>query len=87
MGIRAAITRQLSRLAVRSPRPVLGVVTAALLALVAAVLDRRRPDDTTTTTTLPPLPPQVYAYVAMVGHGLEVGLGHTCCSGRSLARR
>ena len=33
---------------------------------------------TTTTTTLPPLAPQVYAYVTMVGTGGNLGLGHEC---------
>ncbi len=60
----------------RLPRLVLGVATAALVAVGAAACGSTAAP-TTTTTTLPPLPPQVYAYVTMIGPGSGIGLGHT----------
>ncbi|MGA2530314.1 MAG: YncE family protein [Acidimicrobiales bacterium] len=78
MGTHVPITRQLRGLAVRLLRAVLGVATAALIATVAAACgSSSTPPTTTTTTTLPPLPPQVYAYVTMIGTGSNVGLGHS----------
>ncbi|MGD0983346.1 MAG: YncE family protein [Acidimicrobiales bacterium] len=77
MGIRVSVTRQLSGLAVHLPRHVLGAAAVALLAIVAAGCGSGAPATTTTTTTLPPLPPEVYAYVTMIGTGANVGLGHS----------
>ncbi|MGA3352249.1 MAG: hypothetical protein ABSD85_03570 [Acidimicrobiales bacterium] len=78
MGTHVPVTRQLSGLAVRLPRPVLGVATAALIAIGAAACgSSSTPPTTTTTTTLPPLPPQVYAYVTMIGTGSNIGLGRS----------
>ena len=68
MGTHVPITRQLSGLAVRLLRATLGVATAALVTIRRRRrAGRRQRPPTTTTTTLPPLPPQVYAYVTMVG--------------------
>lgn len=77
MGPRVAITRQLSQLAVRSPRSMLGALTALLGAIALSACGSSAAPPTTTTTTLPPLPPQVYAYVTMIGAGANESLGHT----------
>jgi YVTN family beta-propeller protein len=61
---------------VRLPRSVLGVATAALLAIVAGACGSSTTPPTT-TTTLPPLPPQIYAYVTMIGPGANIGNGHS----------
>ena len=55
----------------------LGIATATLLAMTAAACGGTAAPTTKTTTTLPPLPPQVFAYVTMVGPGSNIGNGHT----------
>ncbi len=66
-----------SRRLTSSKRPALVVTGVALLlaACGGSTSGGTRPD--TTTSTLPPLPPNVYAYVALAGTGANVGTGST----------